>query len=80
MGGRKRAANVSIDSDILEEAKKLNINLSQTLEDALRHRLEGARIEKWQRENRAFFDAYNAHIERVGTMSEALLDLDDPSV
>jgi post-segregation antitoxin (ccd killing protein) len=71
---------VSIDSAILAEAKRQGVNLSKTLEDALRRLVEEERIAKWQHENRAFFEAYNAHIKRVGTMSEALLDLDEPPV
>src|SRR5579872_1345527 len=78
--GGKRAANVSIDREILDEAKKLNINLSQTLEDTLRQRVEDVRIEKWQRKNKAMFDFMNDFFERNGTLSEAILDLDDPSV
>ena len=38
--GRKRAANVSIDEDILAAAKAMNINLSQTLEEELRRRVQ----------------------------------------
>ena len=49
---RKRTANVSIDEDILAAAKAMNINLSQTLEEELRRRVQAERDEKWRRENR----------------------------
>lgn len=76
----KRAVNVSVDTEILEAAKSLHVNLSQTLEDALRKLTEDERIRRWQDENRAAIDSYNAFMKRNGTMSEAVLDLDDPSV
>ena len=77
---RKRTANVSIDAEVLAEAKALKINLSQALEEKLRERLAEARTQRWQSENTAFIDSYNAYIERNGTLSEALLEIDDPAV
>jgi antitoxin CcdA len=76
----KRAINVSIDTAILDAAKALNINLSKTLEGALRERVEDVRIAKWQRDNKAFFDFANEYNEKYGTMAEAILDLNDQRV
>jgi antitoxin CcdA len=83
--GPKRAVNVSVDAEILAVAKDLNINLSQTLEDALRKLTEEERIRRWQEENREAIESYNAFFERNGTLTEAYLkemgwELDDPSV
>ena len=82
---RKRPVNLAIDAQILALAKELNINLSQTLEDALRKLTEEERIRRWQAENRDVIESHNAFYERCGTLTEALLkeaglDLDDPAV
>jgi antitoxin CcdA len=77
---RKRTANVSIDADILAEAKALKINLSQALEEKLRARVTEERIKRWQSENRAFFESYNSYVQRNGTLSEALPDADAAAV
>jgi antitoxin CcdA len=78
--GPKRAVNVSVDAEILAVAKEMGINLSQTLEDALRQLTEKERIRRWQEENREAIESHNAFYERCGTLSEALLELDDPAV
>jgi antitoxin CcdA len=78
--GLKRAVNVSVDAQILKVAKELDINLSQALEDQLRKLTESERARRWQKENKAFTDSYNAYIERNGIAGEELLDLDEPPV
>lgn len=50
--GPKRAVNVSVDAEILTVAKDLGLNLSQTLEDALRALTKEERIRRFQEENR----------------------------
>ncbi len=78
--GPKRAVNVSVDAEILKVAKDMGLNLSQTLEDALRKLTEDERIRRWQEENRETVDSYNALIARAGVFGEELFDLDDPPV
>jgi post-segregation antitoxin (ccd killing protein) len=78
--GPKRPVNVSISRDILAAAKRLKINLSDVLERELAKLTEDERIRRFRDEHRAFFDSHNAHIERYGTLSEALEREDDPSV
>jgi antitoxin CcdA len=77
---RKRAANVSIDGDILDAAKAMNINLSQALEDELRKRVQTERDEKWRRENRSAIESYNRFIEKHGVFGEEFQDWDESSV
>ena len=78
--GPKRAVNVSVDAEILGVAKELGINLSQTLEDALRGLTEDERIRRWQDAHRESIESYNTLIERAGVFGEELLDFDDSSV
>lgn len=68
--GRKRAANVSIDADILAEAKALKINLSQTLEDELRRRVREEKAQRFHEEHREAINSYNRFIEEHGIWSE----------
>lgn len=67
---RKKATNVSIDSELLVEAKALKINLSQTLEDELRRRVKEEKIRAWTEENREALDSYNRFIAEHGVLSE----------
>ena len=64
--GLKRAVNVSVDAGILDMAKGMNINLSQTLEDALRKRTQDERDRRFQDEHREAIEAHNRFIEKHG--------------
>lgn len=66
----KRAANVSVNQRLLEDAKALDINLSATLERALEAEVRARRREQWLEENREAIAAYNARIERDGMLSD----------
>jgi antitoxin CcdA len=68
----KKATNLSINAELLAEAKSLNINLSQTLEQRLEELVREGRRKEWLRQNRAALDAYNRRIERIGVFSEGL--------
>lgn len=68
----KKSANLSLDSELLREARQLNINLSQTFEKHLRDIVRDARAQKWLEENRAALESYNRHVERSGAFSDKL--------
>jgi antitoxin CcdA len=62
----RKATNLSIDPDLLEEAKGLGINVSRAAENGL---LEAVRQEKaaaWLRENAEAIAAWNAWVEENG--------------
>jgi antitoxin CcdA len=63
---RKKAVNLSIDADLLAEAKAAGTNLSRLLERALAAELKERRWQKWRKENRAAIEASNAELERNG--------------
>ncbi len=67
---RKRPTNLSINSDLLEKARALNVNLSRTLEQALVERLARQRREDWIRENHEAIGAYNRRIEAEGSFGD----------
>ena len=68
--GRKRAVNVTVAEDILAEAKRLKMNLSQVLEDELRKRVTEEKTRRWQEENREAIEAHNRFIEKHGIFGE----------
>lgn len=69
---RKKPTNVSINSDLLSQAREHNMNLSQCLEKALENELRSQKEQLWQEENRDAIDEYNKRIEDSGTFSENL--------
>nr|WP_259241323.1 type II toxin-antitoxin system CcdA family antitoxin [Rheinheimera pacifica] len=68
----KKPTNVSINSDLLEKARGLNINLSATLEQALAEQLRSAQRAKWLSENKDAIIAYNQFVEANGTFSDSV--------
>jgi antitoxin CcdA len=68
----KKAVNVSVNSDLLQQAKILNINLSATLEDELAHLIRQKQRAQWLDENRPALDDYNAFVEKHGVFSDGL--------
>ena len=66
----KQATNLSIDRDLLNEAREAGINLSAALEEALREKVAAARREKWKRENAEAIAEYNDLLAEHGIFSE----------
>jgi antitoxin CcdA len=66
----RRATNVTVRSDLLDAARGYGINLSATLETALRAELRRARQQQWLEENRAAIATYNEHVENHGVFSD----------
>ena len=66
----KKPANLSINSDLLNEAKLLKINLSATLEAALLSELKAARRDLWLAENKGAIDACNKLAESHGLFAD----------
>jgi antitoxin CcdA len=67
--GRKRAVNVTVDENVLAEAKQLGLNLSQVLEDELRKRVKEEKTRRFQEEHRDAIEAHNRFIEKHGIWS-----------
>ena len=69
-GYAKRAANLSVNAELLDEARALEINLSATLEKALDEAVRARKREKWLEENREAIAAYNRRIAHDGLASD----------
>lgn len=68
----KKATNLSVNSDLLNKAKALDINLSAALEQALAQLLKQRQQEQWLKENRAAIEAYNQEVEAHGAFGDTL--------
>jgi antitoxin CcdA len=64
--GPRRATNVTLQANLLVEAKQLGINISEACEAGLHERVVQVRRQRWLEENREAIDDYNARIERDG--------------
>ena len=62
----KRATNLSLNSKLLETAKDLGMNLSQTVEALLTEEVKRRYWERWNAENAEAIADYSARIEREG--------------
>lgn len=65
----KRAANLSVNAELLDAAKALEINLSATLERALEAEVRVRKSEQWRVENREAIEGYNAWVAERGVFS-----------
>jgi antitoxin CcdA len=66
----KKPTNLSLQADLLAEAKALDLNLSAELNKALAEIVKRKRAERWLAENREAIDAYNRYVEEHGVFGE----------
>lgn len=70
----KKATNLSLNSDLLKQSRALKINLSATLEQALKEKLAQTEAKKWVAENRNAIKAYNEFVEQHGCFGDEFRD------
>jgi antitoxin CcdA len=69
---QKKSTNLSINSELLQQAKELHVNLSQTLELRLAEIIRVQKRRKWQVENQEAIEDYNRRIEARDVFSDGL--------
>ncbi|MEQ9487385.1 MAG: type II toxin-antitoxin system CcdA family antitoxin [Alphaproteobacteria bacterium] len=62
----KRAANLSIDADLLDEAKAMGINVSTSAETGIRTAVKTAKEQQWLKDNAAAIDGKNRWVAEHG--------------
>jgi antitoxin CcdA len=62
----KRPTNVSLSPELIEEARRLNINISQACERGLEEQVRKALRDAWLEENRGAIEYWNAWVEEHG--------------
>jgi antitoxin CcdA len=66
----KKAVNLSLDAELLDEARAEHIKLSAIAERAVRAEIASIRAERWKRENAAALEAMAERIAEEGVAGE----------
>jgi antitoxin CcdA len=69
---RKRAVNLFVETELLDEARRLRINLSETLERRLRSLVKAEQEKSWREENAAAISSINEFIDQHGLLASRL--------
>ena len=62
----KKATNLSLNSKVLEKARELGMNVSQTVDALKAPKVRRCSWQKWNEENKDGVAEYNARISREG--------------
>lgn len=62
----KKATNLSLNAKVLEMARELGMNLSQTVDALLAEEVKRRYWEQWNERNKDAIEAYNARIAKHG--------------
>ena len=72
MGNRqavaRKATNISLDPGLVEEAKRLGVNLSRACERGLAAQIADERARRWLTENEGAIASYNDFVEQKGLL------------
>ncbi|EQA1592226.1 type II toxin-antitoxin system CcdA family antitoxin [Enterobacter hormaechei] len=68
--GIKKSVNVSLAPEILEEARRLKLNLSAVLTAALQEQFRAHQRAEWLAENKASIEAINQWVDENGSFSD----------
>ena len=68
--GAKRSTNLTLRTNLVREARSLDINLSAAAEAGIERAVATARDEKWIARNRSAMASYDAFVEREGLLLE----------
>lgn len=68
----KRSTNLTLRESLIQEARTLDINLSQAAEDGIARAVAKARDKQWIERNRAAMASYDAFVEKEGLILEDL--------
>ena len=66
----QKATKLSINSDLLRQAKAYGINLSATLEKSLEALIRKKKEKRWLEENKEAIEAYNDRTRKYGTIGQ----------
>lgn len=69
---RSTATNVSLNAELVAEARALGVNISQASARGLEQAVAAARAQRWAEENRAALESSNAFVEAHGLPLQSL--------
>ncbi len=67
----KKATNITINTDLLRQAKEYKINLSKNFEAHLCEIVREKKEQQWLKDNAEAIEAYNSRVESSGMFSDA---------
>jgi antitoxin CcdA len=67
---KKRAVNLFVEVELLDEARRLRINISETLESRLRMIVRAEQERQWLDTNKLAIEAYNLRVARDGLLAD----------
>lgn len=62
----KRAANLTIDADLLAEARQFDINISRAAEAGIAKAVADAKTARWKKDNSEALQSSNAFVDAHG--------------
>lgn len=68
----KKATNLSVNADLLEQARRFNVNLSRLFEERLIEVVREAKQRAWQEQNRQAIDEYNKQVAERGSFGDRM--------
>jgi antitoxin CcdA len=69
---KKRAVNVFVDTELIDEARRMRVNLSETLGGRLRTIVKAEQERRWLEENRDAIASINSFIDAHGLLASKL--------
>jgi antitoxin CcdA len=63
---RRKPTNLTLETDLVAEARRLGLNLSRAAEDGLRRAIAVEAARRWREENAEGIRQMNAYVERHG--------------
>lgn len=71
----KKATNLSLNAKVLQAARELGINLSQTVDELLAREVARLTVQRWAAENPNVIAKYNQRVETEGLFNSDLRKL-----
>ena len=62
----RKAANLTIDGNLLEEARSLSVNISRAAEEGIANAVKAEKERRWKIENREAIESSNRWVEEHG--------------
>lgn len=66
----KRPINLSLNAKVLDMAREMGLNISQTVDTLLTEEVLRQYWQRWQHDNKEAIEHYNARIAREGLFSD----------
>lgn len=62
----RKSTNLSLDAQLVADAKAFGLNLSETAERAIAEAVREEKVRRWKEENREAIEATNRYVEEHG--------------